>query len=231
MELLALGDNGWGDEMLRACAMTLAVSLCAIIFGLILAIPFVLMKLSNNKILKFIANFFTTVVRGIPELLIIYLFFFGSSAAIMFVASIFGHDGYIEINAFFIGAFCVGIICAAYSTEVLRGAVKAIPKGQIEASHAFGIRGKRLLFGIMIPQTLRIALPGIGNIWQLVLKDTALISVTGLVEIMRQTHVASGSTREPFLFLVTAGILYLLLTTFSNKLFIVAEKNYSKGFV
>ncbi|MDC0861879.1 ABC transporter permease subunit [Alphaproteobacteria bacterium] len=231
MELLALGDNGWGDEMLRACVMTLAVSLCAIIFGLILAIPFVLMKLSNNKILKFTANFFTTVVRGIPELLIIYLFFFGSSAAIMFVASIFGHDGYIEINAFFIGAFCVGIICAAYSTEVLRGAVKAIPKGQIEASHAFGIRGKRLLFGIMIPQTLRIALPGIGNIWQLVLKDTALISVTGLVEIMRQTHVASGSTREPFLFLVTAGILYLLLTTFSNKLFIIAEKNYSKGFV
>ncbi|MDA1283646.1 MAG: ABC transporter permease subunit [Proteobacteria bacterium] len=231
MELLSLGDTGWGDEMLRACMMTLAVSLCAMVFGLILAIPFVLMKLSNSWILKFIANFFTTVVRGIPELLIIYLFFFGSSAAIMFVASIFGHNGYIEINAFFIGAFCVGIICAAYSTEVLRGAVKAIPKGQIEASYSYGIKGRRMLFGIMIPQTLRIALPGIGNIWQLVLKDTALISVTGLVEIMRQTHIASGSTREPFLFLVTAGILYLLLTTFSNKFFMIAENKYSKGFI
>ena len=113
----------------------------------------------------------------------------------------------------------------------LRGAVKAIPKGQIEASHSYGIKGRRMLFGIMIPQTLRIALPGIGNIWQLVLKDTALISVTGLVEIMRQTHIASGSTREPFLFLVTAGILYLLLTTFSNKFFMIAENKYSKGFI
>jgi octopine/nopaline transport system permease protein len=231
MELLSFGDTGWGDEMLRACFMTLAVSLCAMAFGLVLAIPFVLMKLSQSWILKTFANFFTTVVRGIPELLIIYLFFFGSSAAIMYVTSIFGYDGYIEINAFLVGAFCVGIICAAYSTEVLRGAVKAIPKGQIEASHAFGIRGSRMLFGVMIPQTLRIALPGIGNIWQLVLKDTALISVTGLVEIMRQAHVASGSTRNPFLFLVTAAILYLILTTISNKFFQKAESKYSKGFV
>ena len=231
MELLSFGDTGWGDEMLRACIMTFAVSVCAMSFGIILAIPFVIMKLSNSFVLKLIANFFTTVVRGVPELLIIYLFFFGSSAAIMFIARIFGYNGYIEINAFIVGAFCVGIIAAAYSTEVLRGAVLAIPKGQIEASKSFGIKGKRLLFGIMIPQTLRIALPGIGNVWQLALKDTSLISVTGLVEIMRQTHISSGVTRQPFLFLITAAILYLTLTTFSNKIFIFAENKYSKGYV
>lgn len=230
MELLSLGDTGWGDEMLRACIMTFAVSICAMVFGLLLSIPFVCMKLSKNFFLKLIANIFTTVIRGVPELLIIYLFFFGSSAAIMFVASIFGYDGYIEINAFLIGAFCVGIICAAYSTEVIRGAVLAIPRGQLEAAHSFGITGKRLLLGVIAPQALRIALPGIGNIWQLVLKDTALISVTGLVEIMRQTHIASGVTRQPFLFLITAAFLYLFLTTFSNKFFLSVENKYSKGF-
>ena len=230
MELLALGDQGWGDELIRATFMTLSVAICAMIFGLFLSVPFVVMKLSRIKVLNLLSNFFTTVIRGVPELLIIYLFFFGGSAAIMFVASIFGYTEYIEINAFLIGVFCVGIICAAYSTEVLRGAYLSLPKGQIEASKAFGIPAKRNLFKIIIPQTLRIALPGIGNIWQLVLKDTALISVTGLVEIMRQSYVASGVTRQPFLFLTTAAILYLLLTFSSQKFFNKAENVFNKGY-
>lgn len=141
----------------------------------------------------------------------------------MFVAAVFGYHGYIELNAFTIGAFALGIVSGALSTEVIRGAVLAIPTGQIEAAKAVGMPGWTILRRIMLPQVARFALPGLGNTWQETLKLTSLISVTGLVEIMRQAHIAAGSTREPFVFYVLAAVLFLLLTTFSNFGFLRAE--------
>jgi octopine/nopaline transport system permease protein len=178
---------------------------------------------------RWLAEGYTTVARGVPELLVIYLLFFGGSQAAMFVASIFGYGGYIEINAFTIGTVAVGIISGAYSTEVIRGAVLAVPRGQIEAARAIGMHRSLLFRRIMLPQVARFALPGLGNVWQLTLKDTALISVTGLVEIMRQAHVASGSTREPFTFYMVAALLYMLLSTFSNYGFQRAEGWAGRG--
>ena len=121
MELLAFGDTGWGDELFRATLMTIAVSITAMLIGFSFAAIFTPLKLSTYKSLNLIANIYTTVIRGVPELLVIYLFFFGGSAAIMFVASIFGYNEYIEINAFITGSFAIGIISGAYSTEVFRG--------------------------------------------------------------------------------------------------------------
>jgi octopine/nopaline transport system permease protein len=141
----------------------------------------------------------------------------------------FGYHGYIEVHAFAIGTVAIGLVSGAYSTEVIRGAVLAVPRGEIEAARAFGM-GRALLFRrIMVPQVARFALPGLGNVWQLTLKDTALISVTGLVEIMRQAHIAAGSTRQPFTFYAVAAVLYLVLTTFSNYGFQRAEKWASRG--
>ena len=230
MELLAFGDTGWGDELFYATLMTIAVAITAMLIGFFFALIFTPLKLSKNKVLNLIANSYTTVIRGVPELLVIYLFFFGGSAAIMFVASIFGYGEYIEINAFMTGAFSIGIISGAYSTEVFRGAIQSIDKGQFEAANVLGLSKFGKFFKIILPQTLRLALPNLSNVWQITLKDTSLISVTGLVEIMRQSYVAAGSTRDPLFFYSFAAVLYLLLTFLSMKLINKLEVKYSRGY-
>ena len=169
-------------------------------------------------------------IRGVPELLVIYLFFFGGSGAVMFVASIFGYNDYIEINAFITGSFAIGIISGAYSTEVFRGAIQSIDKGQFEASKVLGLKKPIHFIKVIMPQMLRLAIPNLSNVWQITLKDTSLISVTGLVEIMRQSYIAAGSTRDPLFFYSFAAILYLLLTFLSMKLINQLEIKYSKGY-
>jgi octopine/nopaline transport system permease protein len=250
MELLAFGKTGWGDELFIATLMTIAVSITAMIIGFLFALIFTPLKLSKNKFFNFIGNSYTTVIRGVPELLVIYLFFFGGSGAIMYVASIFGYNEYIEINAFITGSFAIGIISGAYSTEVFRGAVQSIDKGQFEASKALGLAKpfynitliwKKItiinfnfitphFLKILMPQILRLAIPNLSNVWQITLKDTSLISVTGLVEIMRQSYIAAGSTRDPLFFYSFAAVLYLLLTYLSMKLINKLELKYSRGY-
>ena len=230
MELLAFGDTGWGDELFYATLMTIAVSITAMLIGFFFALIFTPLKLSQNKFLNFIANFYTTIIRGVPELLVIYLFFFGGTGAIMFVASIFGYNEYIEINAFLTGAFAIGIISGAYSTEVFRGAIQTIDRGQFEAANVLGLNKFGKFFKIILPQTLRLAIPNLSNVWQITLKDTSLISVTGLVEIMRQSYIAAGSTRDPLFFYSFAAVLYLLLTYLSMKLINKLELKYNRGY-
>jgi octopine/nopaline transport system permease protein len=230
MELLSFGDTGWGDELFYATLMTIAVSITAMLIGFLFALIFTPLKLSKNKFLNFIANSYTTIIRGVPELLVIYLFFFGGTGAVMYVASIFGYNEYIEINAFITGAFAIGIISGAYSTEVFRGAIQSIDRGQFEAANVLGLGKFEKFFKIVLPQTLRLAIPNLSNVWQITLKDTSLISVTGLVEIMRQSYIAAGSTRDPLFFYSFAAVLYLLLTFLSMKLINKLEVKYNRGY-
>ena len=230
MELLSFGKTGWGDELLIATMMTIAVSITAMFIGFLFALIFTPLKLSKSKFLNLIGNSYTTVIRGVPELLVIYLFFFGGSGAVMYVASIFGYDGYIEINAFITGALAIGIISGAYSTEVFRGAILSIDKGQFEASQVLGIKKSIQFYKVILPQMLRLSIPNLSNVWQITLKDTSLISVTGLVEIMRQSYIAAGSTRDPLFFYSVAAVLYLLLTFFSMKIINKLEIKFNKGY-
>jgi|TARA_B110000971_G_C19907978_1_gene453189 octopine/nopaline transport system permease protein len=227
MELLSFGDSGWGDELLRATVVTIAVAVVALFIGFFFAAFIVTFKLSKNKILNFLGNAYTIIFRGVPELLIIYLLFFGGSGAVMYLAKIFGYNDYIEINAFLTGALSIGIISGAYSTEVLRGAIQSVKKSQFESAEALGLKKIVYFFKVIMPQVLRIALPNIGNVWQITLKDTSLISITGLVEIMRQSYMAAGFTRNPLFFYLFAGFLYLILTTFSMHIFNKLEKKYN----
>ena len=229
MELLSFGDTGWGDELFIATLMTVAVSITAMFIGFLFALIFTPLKLSKNKLFNFLGNSYTTIIRGVPELLVIYLLFFGGTGAVMFVASIFGYNDYIEINAFITGAFAIGIISGAYSTEVFRGAIQSIDQGQFEAAKVLGLSKFGQFFKIILPQTLRLAIPNLSNVWQITLKDTSLISVTGLVEIMRQSYIAAGSTRDPLFFYSFAAVLYLLLTFISMKLINKLEVRYSRG--
>ena len=230
MELLSFGDTGWGDELFVATLMTIAVSITAMFIGFLFALVFTPLKLSKNKLFNFIGNSYTTIIRGVPELLVIYLLFFGGTGAVMFVASMFGYNDYIEINAFITGAFAIGIISGAYSTEVFRGAIQSIDQGQFEAAKVLGLNKFDQFFKIILPQVLRLAIPNLSNVWQITLKDTSLISVTGLVEIMRQSYIAAGSTRDPLFFYSFAAVLYLLLTFLSMKIINKLEVKYSKGY-
>ena len=230
MEYLYFGAKGWGDELFFAVLMTIAVSIAAMAIGILFSFIFTPLKLSKFFFLRLIANSYTTFVRGIPELLIIYLFFFGGSASLMFVAKLFGYNGYIEINAFITGAFAIGIISGAYSTEVFRGAVQSLDKGQFEASKVLGLKKPVYFFKIILPQILRLAIPNLNNVWQITLKDTSLISVTGLVEIILLFYLAAGSTRDPLFFYSLAAVLYLVLTIVSLKFFNKIEKKYKVGY-
>lgn len=209
--------------------MTLAVSVCAFFAGLAFGTMGAVAKLAGGPVLRGAANTYTTVLRGIPDLLVIYLFYFGGSAAMTQVAAWLGGSGFFGLNGFMVGVLAVGIVSGAYQTEVLRGAYQAIPRGEVEAARVAGMGGGLMLRRITGPLALRTALPGMGNVWQMVLKESALISVTGLTDLMRQTEIAAGSTRLPFLFYAAAACLYLALTTASAVVFRGAERSSRRG--
>lgn len=228
-ELLSFGPTGWGDEMVRGTGVTIAVALLAYAVGIVMGSLAAGAKLAGGVVLRSLAGIYTIVIRGVPALLIIWLLFFGGSGLVTWVAGIFGYGGRVELSAFAVGVAAVGIVSGAYSTEVIRGAVQAVPKGQVEAARSLGMHRFLILRRIVIPQALRFALPGLGNVWQLTLKDTALVSVTALAELMRTAHVAAGATREPFTFYVAAAIIYMILTTGSEAAFRWAERRSERG--
>ncbi|MER9468966.1 ABC transporter permease [Mesorhizobium sp. M0482] len=230
LTLFGWGDAGWADELTLGAVMTIVVAACAFALGILIGSLFAAAKLSRFRSLRLLGEVYTTVVRGVPELLIIFLVFFGGGSLLRYVANaLFGFEGYIEPPVFAIGILCIGVSAGAYSTEVIRAAVLAIPKGQIEAAKAIGMTPSVRLRRILVPQSARFALPGMGNVWQYTLKDTSLISVVGLVEIMRAAAVGAGSTKEPFTFYLAAFFLFLLLTSASNRGFIRAEKWANRG--
>jgi octopine/nopaline transport system permease protein len=215
-ELMGFGPLGWGLPMLAAAAMTFAVAVAAMAFGAVFGTIGAAAKLSRSRVAHAVADGYTTVLRGVPDLLVIYLFYFGGSAAVTAVGHYLGAEGFIGVPAFLTGALAVGIVSGAYQTEVIRAAVLAIPPGEIEAARAFGMSRWNCNRRIVLPQVVRFALPGMGNVWQAVLKETALVSVTGLVELLRQSQIGAGSTRQPFAFYMTAAAIYLLFTAAST---------------
>ncbi|RFZ87369.1 ABC transporter permease subunit [Shinella sp. WSJ-2] len=229
LELLGFGQNGWGALLLVATLMTLAVTATALLIGAVLGTVVATAKLSGNMLLVGLGNVYTTVFRGVPELLIIYLIYFGGSSAVTAVGQWLGYEGFLGLPSFAAGALAVGIISGSYQAEVYRGAYLAIAKGELEAASAIGMNRMLRLRRVVMPQVLRYAIPGLGNVWQLTLKDSALISVTGLAELMRTSQVAAGSTRQYFLFYIVGGVLYLLLTSFSDRLFNRAERRANRS--
>ncbi|HEY8567191.1 MAG TPA: ABC transporter permease subunit [Beijerinckiaceae bacterium] len=228
-ELMGFGPRGWGEPMLRATLMTVAVSVSAFLIGAVFGILGAWAKLSRSLVARSVADAYTTVLRGVPDLLVIYLFYFGGSAILSAIGRAFGAQGFVGMPAFLTGAIAVGIVSGAFQTEVYRGAYLAIAKGELEAAKAVGMHRFTMLRRIIAPQVLRFAIPGLGNVWQLVLKESALISVTGLVELLRQSQIGSGSTRQPFAFFLTAAALYLVLTTISTWGFRQAEEHAMRG--
>ncbi len=229
LELLGFGSTGWGALLLVAAGVTLAVTAAALLIGAVLGAIVAAAKLSGNRPLVFLGSVYTTVFRGVPELLIIYLIYFGGSTAVTAIGRAMGYEGFLGLPSFAAGALAVGIISGSYQAEVFRGAYLAVAKGELEAASAIGMSRSLRFRRIIMPQVLRYALPGIGNVWQLSLKDSALISVTGLAELMRTSQVAAGSTRQYFLFFIVGGALYLILTSLSDQVFDRAERRANRS--
>jgi octopine/nopaline transport system permease protein len=230
LTILSWGASGWGDEFFYATLITISVAICSFSFGIVLAAGAAAMKLSNYKILQSIANAYTTIVRGIPELLVIYLVFYGGNTILMAIAKgAFNYTEYIELPIFVMGVVCIGLSSGAYSTEVIRGAVLAIPVGTIEAAKAIGMKTSTRFRRILVPQIARYALPGLGNVWQLTLKETSLISVIGLAEIVRIAQIGAGSEKQPFTFFFTGLILFLMLASLSDRGYLSIEKWANRG--
>lgn len=229
IEYLGFGPEGWGQPMLMAAGMTIAVALAGFSVGLAFGTLGALAKLRGGRVVRATADAYTTIIRGIPDLLVIYLFYFGSSAVLTPIGRMFGATGFLSLPGFLAGALAIGVVSGAYQTEVLRGAYLVIRQGEIDAATAAGMPSFVKFRRIIAPLTLRFAVPGIGNVWQQVLKETALISVTGLVEIMRQAQIAAGSTRQPFVFYMAAAVLYLIISAVSSWSFGVAEMRLTRG--
>jgi len=208
--------HGFGAQLLAGTFVTLQLTVAALIVGLIMGLLGATAKLSNLSPLRWMGDGYSTLVRGLPEFLVVLSFYFGASQVLMAIASKFGYDEYIEVNAFAAGTAALGFIFGAYASELFRGAIIAIPPGQAEAARALGMSTRQTFFRITLPQVWRIALPGLGNLFMILMKDTALVSVVGLEELMRVTSFAVGHTKEPFTFYLTAAVIYLVLTSVAS---------------
>jgi putative lysine/arginine/ornithine/histidine/octopine transport system permease protein len=213
---MTLDLYGFGPALAAGALMTIKLALSALSLGLILGLLGALAKTSPYKPLQWLGGGYSTLVRGVPELLWVLLIYFGT---VSLLRSLGEWIGYPELEL------------SAFATEVFRGAILAIPKGHREAGQALGMSKPRILWRLILPQMWRIALPGLGNLFMILMKDTALISVIGLEEIMRRSQIAVTSSKEPFTFYLVAAFIYLSLTIVAMCGLYVLEKRAGRGFV
>ena len=217
--LLACGADGWGDEIAFGFLVTGSLAIATLPVGLFFGFFIALAKQSEERSLRLSANIYTTLFRGLPELLTLFIVYYGLQIVVQNLMTAVGYEGTVEINAFFAGMIALGVVFSAYCSEVLLSAFKAIPRGQYEAGYALGLHHGRTMQLIILPQLIRVALPGLGNLWMALLKDTALVSVIGLPDILRQTSIAARVTKEAFQFYAIACLLFLVLAFLSSLVF------------
>jgi arginine/ornithine transport system permease protein len=221
--------HGYGPSILEGTILTLEISFVSLFVAMLLGICGALAKLSSSRFLSLLAKTYTTVIRGIPDLVLMLLVFFGGQVFINQVAPYFGYNEYLDINPFIAGASTIGFIFGAYMTETFRGAILAVGRGQLEAGYAYGMSGGQVFRRILLPQMVRHAIPGFGNNWLVLIKTSALVSIIGLDDMVRKAAMAAGATRMPFTFYVVVAINYLLITTVSISLLRYLETRYSVG--
>ncbi len=227
-KLLGFGPEGWGQPLLLASGVTVTAAICGFALGGILGVCGAALKLSRHGALRLIGQLYTTVFRGIPEILVVYLFYFGGSVVLTKVMNLGGFPGFFSLPSFVMGVLAIGIVSGAYQTEAFRAGFLRLERGQIETAAACGMPPLLRLRRIIAPQTLRFALPALGNIWQSVLKETSLLSVIGLTELLRQAGIAAGSTRQPLLFYGVVALIFLAIGKLTGLGLAQAERHLAK---
>jgi polar amino acid transport system permease protein len=228
--LLGWGANGWSDELARGLLFTIQISVCGYFVAFILGLLGAGAKLSGNKILYRLGDLYTTLVRAIPELLLIILIFYaGGSAMKSLLVGIGLADETFQVSAFAAAVAALGLIYGAYLTDVLRGAIQAIPRGQVEAARAYGMHAPLRFRRIIFPQMIRFAVPGMGNQWLNITKDSALVSAVGAFEMAFAAKSAASQTKEYLFFYSIAGLMFLCLTIVSMVALGRIERHANRG--
>jgi polar amino acid transport system permease protein len=228
--LLALEPPGWGGVLLRGLLNSIQIAIGGYAFGLVLGVGGAFGKLYGGPILRDLMECYTTIVRAVPELVLILLLYYAGTDALNHVLNLVG-IGTVDISGLAAGIFVIGVVQGAYSTEVLRGAIKAVPAGQIEAARAYGMSPFKVMTRVTLPAMLPYAIPGLSNLWLIATKDTALLAVVGFSELTLVTRQAAGATKAYVLFFCAAGALYLALTLVSNVFIKIIERHSRRGFV
>ena len=220
--------QGFGPLLLQGTWMTLKLAVLSLAVSVLLGLLGASAKLSSHRLLRVPAQLYTTLIRGVPDLVLMLLIFYSLQTWLTNFTDAMDWE-YIEINPFSAGVITLGFIYGAYFTETFRGTILSVPRGQIEAATAYGLkRGQRFRF-VVFPQMMRFALPGIGNNWMVMLKATALVSIIGLADLVKAAQDAGKSTYQLFLFLVIAALIYLAITSASNFVLRRLERHYGAG--
>jgi polar amino acid transport system permease protein len=228
-EVLTFGRTGFADELLLGAVVTMYIAAAAFILGLLLGQIGAVAKLYGGPIARMVAGFYTTVVRGIPDLVLILFLFFAGTRGISAIGQAVGY-GPVEVNGTLAAILVLGFVQGAYSTEVLRGAIQAVPTGQIEAARAFGMSRFQTFSRVVFPAMLPNAIPGLANLWLEAIKSSSLIMVTGAsAELFQATKNAAGFTKRYFLFYLVSALIYLCLTLASNFLLVRLERYMRRG--
>jgi len=227
--MFAFGDAGWGDELLRGLLVTIQLAVVSLPVGLLLGFAAAGASLSDKMWLRGVGTSYTTIMRGLPELLTLFVVYNGLGLVLNAIVTWWNPEARLELSSFVAGVIALGLVFGAYAGEVLRGAFQALNKGQIEAGKAVGMRPSQVLFRIKLPQVWRFALPGLGNLWINLLKDTALVSVIALDDLMRMTQLAVRATKQPFTFFLAACLIYWVLSVISEIVLARMERHANRG--
>ncbi|MDJ0830246.1 MAG: ABC transporter permease [Desulfobacterales bacterium] len=214
--------------IMKGMLLTVEVAVLSLLIAILLGMIGAVAKLSKSRIAKSIAGTYTTVIRGIPDLVLMTLIFFGGQILVNDIGEKLGWD-YIDVNPFIAGVLTIGFIFGAYFAESFRGGILAVSRGEIEAGYAFGMKPQQVFFRITLPAMVRHALPGFGNNWLVMVKTTALVSVIGLQDMVYNAGLAGGSTRKPFTFYCVVAFLFLVITGVSDVGLRWLDKRYSVG--
>jgi polar amino acid transport system permease protein len=230
LSLLSFGPDGWGDQLAAGTWMTIRLAVATLPFGLVLGFFVALAKVSDRRWLSAIGEVYTTVFRGLPELLTLFIIYYGGQVLLQRLVGLVAPNAQVGVNSFVAGMFALGMVFAAYASEAFVGAIRAIGKGQFEAGDALGMRRSTTWFVVVLPQLIRLALPALGNLWLVLLKDTALVSVIALNDLLRMTNIAVGATKQPFFFYLVALLIYLALSIISSIGLSKLETRFGRGY-
>lgn len=220
--------KGYGPSILEGAVLTVEAALAGLLVSLVLGLLGAFAKLAPSAPLRGLAAAYTTLIRGVPDLVLMLLVFFGGQMLVNDLAARLDWE-HVDVSPFTAGVLTLGFIYGAYMAETFRGAILAVPKGQLEAARAFGMRPALVTRRVLLPQMLRHALPGLGNNWLVLLKATALLSVIGLDDMVRKAALAAGATRQPFTFYLAVALAFLVLTSVSTLVLAALERHARRG--
>ncbi len=227
---LLFGPNGWAPLLLRGALMTIALAVASVPAGFGAGLLLALLRRSRSRLVRSAGEAYTTFFRGIPDLLALFIVYFGLQALVDRLGTALALTERLEVSAFVAGVIALSVVASAYSSEVWLASLSAVPQGQIEAARSLGLASRHVFAFVTLPQLVRVALPGLGNIWTILLKDTSLISTLAVMDLLRAASEAAKNTRDPLLFYSAAAAAYLVMSIASAIGQSVLERRFNRGY-